>query len=745
MNRIAILAALVACAAAVEPTLPVFPPPGVALTLVDEVDLGAAEPGHRFQAHPDAGVAERTEILGRHCLTLPNPAKAPDRFVAVRLGEGKGLRAGATYLLEVEYPEDAPRSMVVWNTGNETSRGFHTGTTVGDALKMPFVFGNPESLAYPLAKAWRSWQCVFELHERFCELQRTDERPLTPADGFTVAVIAFQHGNDPTSQGAAVARIRLFAVADPAAMDLPLAQVPAGLPTRHLFWREEMADGVLATRKTSTPGFAREHQLDWYAAKMRLMRRLGMDTFSKDLLEFGHNQGWDSSRYGGNDWVYQSDTPQLWHGIVGLAGEMKLNVLPMYEYAGSYGEHGLAKEKRCKTLAQAGKGPKGSDDYTHISWTERGNADLTDPDTVEDLRRMFEITIADEAKRAAFLGAWLRPRNSALPVSFSDRCLGLFASETGRGEAPTRRQLQDDRGLYEAYIGWWLGRRHDFLVAMRNYLRKPEVAGPQAVMLFTGDASEPGRILDGGGIITDDAARFPGETCIPFADAVAQRLAWTARTAPHPTWGGWEWQHSVPRLDPEHYADTAGVLLTMAFNRQHSVVDAKAMDAFRTPDGLAMIRHYPLNEHVLKDKPLGYFVADFEEAGPFCMLAEARALAFGDPRFIGYLTGNSFQRGFPAYVRAFDRAFLALPAVPSSVVDKAASQPEVVVRRYPTEGHGIWFAVVNTGMADARDVRIDLKQAGLVDACSGEAVRLTGTAATVSLYPGQVLAWHAPR
>jgi hypothetical protein len=75
----------------------------------------------------------------------------------------------------------------------------------------------------------------------------------------------------------------------------------------------------------------------------------------------------------------------------------------------------------------------------------------------------------------------------------------------------------------------------------------------------------------------------------------------------------------------------------MAFSRQYSVADSAAMEAFRTPDGLAMIRHYPLNEHVMKTEDVGYFVADFEEAGPYCMLAEARALANGDPRYIGYM------------------------------------------------------------------------------------------------------------
>lgn len=743
--RLLILILAAATLLAAEPVHPVFPLTPAQMKLVDEVDLGAADPGHRFQAWPDAAVAVRREILGKGCLTLPNPAGAPDRYVAVRLGEGKGLRAGGTYVLQIEYPEDAPRSLALWNTGNETCRGLHTGTTVGDALKMPFVFGNPESLDYPLARSWRTWTSVFELHPRYPELKRADERALVPADGFTLVVVGFQHGNDPTSQGPAVGRIRLYAVADPKVLALELRLPPAGLPRRHLFWREEMSDGVVDGKKGKTPGFDAGQSLAWYAAKMRLMRFLGMDTVGKDLLEFGHNQGWDSAKFGGNDWVYQSGDPQRWHGIVGLAGEMGLNLLPMYEYAGSFGSKGLATQKRCKTLAQAGKGPKGRDDYTHIEWSERGNADITDPDTAEDLRRMLEITIADEARRAHILGAWLRPRSSAMPVSFSDRCLALFAGASGRAAAPTRQQLQADPALHRDYLAWWLDRRHDFLVGVRDYLRKPEVLGDQGLVLFTGDPSEPGRILDGGGIVTDDPARFPGEKTVTFADAVSQRRAFTAMTSPAPTWGGWEWQHAVPQLDPQRYAATGGVLLTMAFSRQHSVSDPLGMQAFRGPDGLAMIRHHPLNEHVLKAKPLGYFVADFEEAGPYCMLAEARALALGDPRFIGYLAGNSFQRGFPEYVRAFNRAFLALPAVPGTRLERAASSTEVVVRHYPTVKHGSWFAVVNTGMVDAKDVRIDVRQPGLSDACTGAAVPMQGTVATVSLYPGQVLAWHGGR
>ncbi len=742
---LSLIALMTSPASAKPATRPTLPFDTSSLRLLDEVDLGIPEPGHHFRVFPDANVVERKTILGKPCLLLPDRPDAPDRYVAVRLGEGKGLKDGVPYVLQIDYPEDLSRSMIVWNTGNETARAFHTGNSLGDALKMPYVYGNPESLNYPLSGQWQLWTSVFELHQRYPDLTRSDDRSLTPADGFTVVLAHYRHANDPTSQGLAAGRVRLYAAPELKAMELSLKRPPAGLPQRHLFWREEMSDGIIFDKKN--PAFDPPRIADWFSAKMRLMKFIGMDTYAKDLLEFGHNQGWDSAKFGSNDWVYQSSHPQLWSQIVELAGKYQVNVLPMYEYCGSMGgAKALGPRRRCKTLNQAGKGPKGRDDYTHITWSENGNADVTDPDTVEDLRKMLEITIADEKNKATILGAWLRPRNSGMPVSFSDRCLKLFAEQTGRAQAPTRGLLKTDKALYKDYLNWWHLKRHDFLVSCRNYLAQPTVLGPDATVLFTGDPSEPGSILEGGGIVTDTPTRFPGEKTVLPETVFSERLGWAALTGEHGTWGGWEWQHSVPSLDPQNYTGTPGVMLTMAFSRQYSVSDPKILKSFHTQDGLAMIRHYPLNENCFGDKatqPLGYFVADFEEAGPYCVLAEARALALGDPRFIGYLTANSLQRGFPEYVRAFNEAFLALPALPGSVVENATSAKEVVVRQIPTPKNGIWYAVVNTGMTDANDVRITLKQNTLTNVLTGNPVTLQKQTATVSLYPGQVLVWKA--
>jgi hypothetical protein len=275
-----------------------------------------------------------------------------------------------------------------------------------------------------------------------------------------------------------------------------------------------MSDGIVTSAES--PAFDSGHEGEWFDAKMRLAKFLGIDTYSKDLLEFGHNQGWDSAKYGGSNWINQSRKPYLWHQIVMSANKYGLNILPMYEYCGSIGQTKLALglQKRCKTLYQRGKGPNGRDDYTHISWSEKANADITDDDTLSDLEKIMEITIKDERDNAKFLGAWLRPRNSGMPVSFSDRCIKQFSADTKQSSEVTRQNLIDNKDLYNKYINWWQLQRRFFFESISKYLRQPDVIGKDAVLLFTGDPTEPGKMLQGGGIVTDDASRFPGEKTV---------------------------------------------------------------------------------------------------------------------------------------------------------------------------------------------------------------------------------------
>lgn len=721
MRPAALLAAAVLLAAAArapgapEPLADAGAPFG-RLPLVDEVVCGQAADSARYAEEP-AGAAVVQTILGRACRVLPSgPQRKGPAYFAYRIGRGKGLRSGEAYVLALDYPEDTARTWHVVNRGCEAFSGFTTGAAVGDSLH-GYVGSNPESLRAPLAGGYRTWRQLFFLFDRFHGVKRVrDEpkRPDTPADGFEVVVMRPDPGDDPRSAGPAVARIRLFRVPDPARLYMRPPFPPAGLPRRHIFVREEMADGYAEGPRGGQPGLADMGR--FFEDKARQMRFLCIDTFCKDLLEFGHNQGWDA---GDDAWYVPSHDSGRWERIVETATRNGLSVLPYYEYAGSMG---LNKVAPCVPLHGPGKL------YTGISWTELYHLDVTDPRALDDARRLLERTIVRYRDRARFLGAWFRNRLSHVPVTFSDAALARFAAEAGGGAPPTRERIAADAALLERYRAWWLGKRKAFFLAVRDYLR--ERVGPECVLLWTNWNSEAGPLLrHGKSIVTDDPEGW--KPLLPqwweapdIRDVAATTDYLSALTRWPATWGEFEAHHAEPRADVESYRDVDGVLFTYPFLRAFTVARPSDMDAFRGPSGLAMVRMYPLNEH-RDEKLLGDFLSDVERTGPHCVLAEARAVANGDPFYLGYLPGNTHLRGFPEYVRRFHAAFLALPALPSRRIPGACADAEVVVRAIatPDGSHGTYLSVVNTGLAPKAAVEIRVPARGrVVDAASGRAV-----------------------
>jgi hypothetical protein len=421
-----------------------------------------------------------------------------------------------------------------------------------------------------------------------------------------------------------------------------------------------------------------------------------------------------------------------------MLGRYDLNVLPYYEYCGGVGAQGIGKQKRCVTLG-------GGKVYTHVTWCENANLDITDPDSLVDVKKLLDATILRHKDKVNFIGAWFRPRPSQMPISFSNQCLQLFAIESNNKKSVTREELKADLELREKYYRWWFGRRKAFLEEIRDHLRSNGC--DDAVVLFTTDASEAGKSLEGNPVITDDPATWSkiaardehkGLNVTNVKTVVTDNAHMNALLSHRTTWAHWEWQHSCPKADPENYKDSEGIMLTYSFNKAYTVSSPDGFETFRTPLGLAIIRHYFLNENEMEGK-LGYFCADVERAGPYCMLGEARAMAYGDPRYIGYLASNCFNRGFPEYVRAFNAAFLALPALPSRVLDDACSDPEVIVRAIDTRGYGTYLAVINVGMELKENVTIYLSTTGRIsDATTNMILKTNGTALKLSLYPCQL-------
>ena len=146
------------------------------------------------------------------------------------------------------------------------------------------------------------------------------------------------------------------------------------------------------------------------------------------------------------------------------------------------------------------------------------------------------------------------------------------------------------------------------------------------------------------------------------------------------------------------------------------------MDRYRNGAGLTAIRHYTLNEddhdrrqgasNLPFDGQVGYVAVDCDRAGPYVRLLEARAVAAADPTHLGYLCASSFSTGFPGHVRRFNQAFLAVPALPSTIVKGASSDPDVVVREIRTSGEGIYYFVVNVSMVPKEHVTVHLPEPG---------------------------------
>ena len=93
-------------------------------------------------------------------------------------------------------------------------------------------------------------------------------------------------------------------------------------------------------------------------------------------------------------------------------------------------------------------------------------------------------------------------------------------------------------------------------------------------------------------------------------------------------------------------------------------------------------------------------------------------------------------------VRNFNTAFLSLPALPSQRLDNASSEPQVVVRSIPTEKHGTYLAVVNTGMTAKSGVAVDVPAGKVTDAATGEPIASAGGKVRLTLYPFQLRALH---
>ena len=736
------------------------------VNVVDTIDCTKTD--HGFAEYP-AGASKVVEVLGSQCREL-KPQKGEASFFKYRLGKGKGLRGGGSYVVVVEYPEDVSRNYTIYNNAYHMHRSFATGLCVGDAYQARIVWNHEEVVDYPLSGRWEKWTVftsLFDHHSSMDAAGRLGKLDTKDDTGFDIALLNYPIEHGPMSAGVCAKRIILCEIPDEEKIYVKINYPDRRLPRRHLFWREEMSDNGAIQGKDGDRQC--DDHLDWFREHARQMKFLGMNTFCKEMLEFGHNQHWDpdwkAGRPGGKprNWMWGSSESWIWEKTVKLMADYGFDIIPYYEYGGANGQGpSMGPKKRAEPLGY----PKVKD-YTHIWWSEKLRVDVTDKDAQDEFKYILDGTVLrfkDELPH--FAGIWIRPRPAQMAVSFSDATRKRFGREANEGVTPSRDDLRKDKSLYEKYIGWWGEKRAEWCVIMRDYLEKGGVKDPMVFM--TGDVNEPGRGPDFDGFPCEKpdewtkackaaGIKAPSKYCTPQEIADAHCYL-AGEKKPAGTWGQWEWQHAVPGDDPEHYRDLKDVWLTTAFNRLYTTLDPELFDAYRNANGtVTMIRHYSLNEHMMwfKDRDgdgkekaiLGYAVSDVERSGRACMAAEINAMAYGDPVNIGYLMGYNFGRGFPDAVRDFNRNFLALPAMPSKVVKGACDSPDVFLREIDCSKvvpGKKYYALVHTGRTPKNGVvvRFPGSPATIRLAAWDKSVKTDGGSVKLTMKPWQLLAFE---
>lgn len=755
--------------------------------VIDVVDC--ARKDHRFTEFPEGGSVV-TNILGRECRLMPIMPEEGS-FFAWRLGEGKGLKANGSYVIVMEYPEDESRNYIIHNRATNSKRSFCTGRCSIDSWNPKYVYNNPESFDYPLSGKWERWICYTSLHDLTEDLngerhvvwqspgvpKRNEKGDIIvervmhkPEDGFDFALAQYGRIHEPLANGIAVARIILCEIPDETAVYAQIKYPPQGLPRRHLFWREEMADG--GPLDDSNPQCA--DRMSWFRHKSRQMKMMGMNTYCKDLLEFGHVQHWDPD-YIRPGWAWHAATRWLWANVVPYMAKEGHYILPYYEWCGNIGWDGakpppLGPQKRAKPLNRR------DNNYTQIGWTEKANIDITDPEALQVTKELLDGTILrfkDELK--SFAGAYFRTRPANWPIGFGEDTLARFQRErdgqvndealfgnrskavTANSKRPKFSDVMDaddltgvsvdstavDKASYgqritkdvirhngkirAQYIRWWNRKRAQFVQNLRDYLVEKGI--PEAQVIFESDVSEPGSGMEGGGLLTDSPAFWKkllakppfnckDYKCVTLAESVEKHLYLKQRRRAAETWKDYEWQYACPGDDPETYNTKTNIFLAMPINRMFSVCDRDAFKAYVNHDGVnTVIRHYPLNENMLyrynpvsgdENCILGYAIHDTERAGRASMQIEVAAMAHGDPVNIGYLIGSTFSRGFPGPVREFNLNYLALPAVKSTLVNKACENPDVVLREIDCRKlkAGRYFYIAHLGFRPVENVKV---------------------------------------
>ncbi len=678
------------------------------LKLVDEIDCGTSlfdDPHPYMQSGFDKVQLKTTpgsavdvkvvDILGKKA------RETAYGWYAYRIGRGK-LKPHTAYLLRIEYPEDKPRfAPIEIQTGqNFMDVGWKNGVGATDVYD-----------PWPLSKKWQWYDVIVPLDDNTTGMGGTGTAP--SENGFWIyamnkmkpgAYYAMWEG------GPAIARMRLYEI-DPE-KNAPVINKPKDLPSRVLSFdweRQPDHDPADLVRYAKLMGYNSISPVIIKWAEANYSEALdGYMSVNTDAQNF-----WAWKRYepgkGAKAEPAVPGKPSIHVRYLEATKKYGIDYLPRFEWGGS---QDLPKETWAVDVNGQPMKPN-----RFAQWC--GN--LLNPLVWDDAKKLMDHLIKPYVKdNPQLAGALWRIRCDRMPISYGPADIQLFSKETNTplppgGEGQWAAWAAGEMKV--KYDDWWHQKRADFHIKLAQLLQsyRPDLT----LYYYNWDADKFGLIetdITAWAFVMNVVKPPPDGGRTAYEKEREVRKGFTAQDYISVMHSGnfGKASKGINRADygirPELYKDAKGFRILAPANYLCYADKPEYLNYFKTGDGLAVsnvVSYDEVGARSINPKYEGNMITP--AGAPFSMALELLDYFHGDANMLTY-TVYTYGRGFADAHRRFAQAFLALPAIPGTVVDQGDA--DLKVRTYPSKD-GTYVGVAYKGFADKKlTVKIPGAKAG---------------------------------
>ncbi|PTY03043.1 hypothetical protein DB346_07255 [Verrucomicrobia bacterium LW23] len=693
------------------------------LKLIDEIDCATplSEDPHPYlqsgfshsASHFTPGIpldVHVREILGKKA------RETGFGWFAYRIGRGK-LKPRNTYLIRIEYPEDQPRfAPIEVQTGqNYSDVGWRNGTGPDG------VYDN-----WPLSQKWQWYDVIVPLDDQTVGTGGTGSAPAENG-----VWLYFMNKLKPAmyyamwTAGPAVARIKLYEI-DPE-KNAPVIRKPKDMPHRVLSFdweRQPDHDPADLVKYAKLMGYNAISPviIKWFFANYSEPLN-GYMTVTIDDRDYWAKKAYDPAS--GAPAASPLPGKKSQHvRYLETTKQYGIDYIPRFEWGGS---QDLPKEAWAIDATGAPTKPN-----RFAPWC----ANLLHPATWDDAKKLMDHLIKPYVQdNPQLTGALWRIRCDRMPISYGKADLELFAKETNTklppgGDAQRAVWAQSEgRAQYDA---WWHQKRADFHARLVGLLRsyRPDFT----LYYYNWDGDKFGLILPSNTAwafnkhVVKPLAEGGGRAAYERDEVERKKLTAEDYIEVMRTGNFGAASNGISRADygirPSLYKDVQGMQIFAPANYLCYADLPDYLNYFRTADGLAVSNVVPYDEigsRSINPKYEGNMVSP--AGGAFSMALELLPYFHSDARTLNY-TVYTYGRGFADAHRRFAQAFLALPAIPGTVVDQGDA--DLKVRTYPSP-NGTYVGVAFRGYA-AKKLTIAVPasaDAKVTDLVSGKTVAAT--------------------